>query len=172
MKENSSERNHRSLFQPIVTKHLISVVQIVSHTVIFPRFQVLFSDSLGKVKLAIITILVAMILVGASSYLYIYKWSSPMVPERQVGETAVVTGRVESIEREAYCIKIILKILSEERGSPRFQVGNAIGITFSGIGEVPKWRAYSLREDDVIRCEIRWVEGSYWEAFDDGWSYA
>lgn len=125
---------------------------------------------LGKGKLAI---LVAMILVGTFSYLYmyVYKWSSPMVPERQVGETAVVTGRVESIEREAYCIKIILKILSEERGSPRFQEGNAIGITFSGIGEVPKWRAYSLKEGDVIRCELRWVEGSYWEAFDDGWSY-
>lgn len=129
---------------------------------------------LGKVKLAAVTImiLVAIALVATFSYLYVYKWSFPMAPERRVGELAVVVGRVESVTREAYTVKITLKVLSEEKGSPRFQLGDAMGITFSGIGEVSNWRAYSLKKGDVIRCEIRWVEDTYWEAFDDGWSYA
>ena len=124
-----------------------------------------------KATLAVVVALAATIFAGALSYLYVYEWSSTNAPKRAVGELAVVVGRVESITREAYAVKIALKILSEERGSPRFQVGDVVGITFSGIGAVSGWRSWSLKEGDVIRCQIRWVEGAYWEAYDDGWSY-
>lgn len=116
--------------------------------------------------------LVTIALAGVFSYLYVCQWASPLLPARQVGELAIVTGKVESIAREAYTVKIALRILSVERGSPRFQVGDALPITFSGIGSVSSWRAWSLKENDVIRCQIRWVEGAYWEATDDAWSYA
>jgi len=125
---------------------------------------------LGKATLAAVA-LAATIFVGALSYLYVYEWSSPRAPRRAVGDLAIVVGKVESITREAYAVEIALKILSEEKRSPRFQVGDVIAITFSGIGAVSSWRSWSLKEGDVIRCQIRWVEGAYWEAYDTDWEY-
>jgi len=127
---------------------------------------------LRKIKLVTVAALVAIALAGVFSYLYVSKWLFPMLPARRVGELATVVGRVESVTQEPYTIKIVLRVLSVERRSPRFQVGDAIAITFSGIGAVSSWRASSLKESDVVRCEIRWVEDAYWEATDDGWNYS
>jgi len=129
---------------------------------------------LGKVKLAAVMImmLVAIAVIVTFSYLYICKWSPSTMPERKVGESGIVVGKVESVERGPYRIKVTLRTLSAEIRSPRFQVGDVIEITIAGIGELSSWRAYSLKEGDVIRCQIRWVEDVFWECFDDEWNYA
>jgi len=51
-----------------------------------------------------------------------------------------------------------------------FKGGDLVDIRFSGIGPVSSWRIYQyLKVGDKIRVVIRFVENSYWEAYDSDW---
>jgi hypothetical protein len=93
---------------------------------------------------------------------------APETPPRLVGQPVDLIGEVTSVFRQAYAAKIILKLREE---NSMFHVGESVEVTFSGIGEVSTWRAYGLKPGDIIRVTVRFVENSYWEAFDSDWNY-
>jgi exosome complex RNA-binding protein Csl4 len=91
----------------------------------------------------------------------------PSLPPRPVGTPVELVGEVTSVSKEAYAVRIVLKI---HEASPTFNAGD-VEVTFTGIGDVSKWRAYGLKPGDIIRVTVRFVENSYWEALDSEWNY-
>ena len=86
---------------------------------------------------------------------------------------ATVVGRVQSVDRGPDSVKMDLQILAFEESEVHFVEGDFISIAFFGSGTVESWRAYQLKEGDIIKCSAsyrtEWYP--YWKVYDSDWWY-
>jgi len=111
------------------------------------------------------------VLIVLSVIVFVYAFSEvgrKPLPPRPVGEAINVKGTVASVSKQPYAVKIVLTV---QEANSTFKAGETIEVAFSGVGRVSAWRAYGLKPGDVIHLTIRFVEHSYWEAFDSDWTY-
>jgi len=94
--------------------------------------------------------------------------STGALTPRQVGSPILTSGEALSISKSPYSVEISLKVIS---ANATFKAGDMINIRFSGIGSVSTWKVHQyLKIGDKISVVIRFVENSYWEAYDSDWS--
>jgi len=128
------------------------------------------STRILRANMTVVVFLTTIVILALSLGVYVLCviGHAPEAPRRPVGQAVDLIGEVVSVSKQAYAVKIVLKV---QEANSTFHVGESVEVTFSGIGEVSMWRAYGLKPGDIIRVTIRFVENSYWEAFDSDWSY-